>query len=377
MKIQLPRTLTSSTLKLLTCLILVISMAMNVFNVSAQQVSILSASFQPEIPLQADPFLLVISSSLQSTNTTVSVEIKNNSGRVIYEAAYLVVIYEGTHQILLSSGKVASRRYFNTPESSFLEANGRLPTGIYSVCYRLSGNALSEINETYCESIDHLFDSYLFLIFPGNNDTISSIYPSLIWQNSYPIESAVSQFQITVVSILSGQSSDDAILSNTPVFMKSNLSSYTVQYPFDADKLEAGKAYAWQVVELNENIITNRSETWVFYIAEEAKNFDVPYVKTSRDLSSAAVKSINGRVGFTMSEKYYSEVIDCIVQNDKGEIIIDNLIDDNMYLTNIKKEGENQYLLDISDYKLRKGYYLLIMRNEKNDEFKVRFYVDK
>jgi hypothetical protein len=377
MKIHLPRSLKISRKHSLSWPILAISFLVNFSIATAQHVSVLSATFQPEVPVQADPFSLVISSSFQSIASTINVEIKSENGNPVYEAAYYLVIPTGTNQVLLSNGEVVFRHYFNNPESAFLQLNGRLPTGNYSVCYRLSGSALSEIAETYCTSFDHLFDSYLFLIFPENEDTISTVYPSLIWQNSYPIESAVSQFRITVVPMLPGQSKDEALLSNTPVFINSNLTTYTVQYPFDAQKLEAGKAYAWQLAEINEGLITNRSETWVFHIAKEEKNRDIPYVETSRDISSAFVTSVNGLVGFTVSEKYYSQVIDCVVRDEQGEIIIDNLINNNKIITNIKKEGENQYLLDISEYKLRKGYYMLTMRNEKNDEFKVRFYVDK
>ena len=90
--------------------------------------------------------------------------------------------------------------------------------------------------------------------FPGNG--VCVVYHpderfTFLWPEKW---SEKSDLSFVLVAIGNGQTAEEAILSNTPLFKEDVVQTYYVNYPCDAPPLEHGE-YAWQVKNSNGKVL--------------------------------------------------------------------------------------------------------------------------
>jgi len=123
---------------------------------------------------------------------------------------------------------------------------GMLPSGNYRYLVEVfdeNNNKLAEDDVTDYISNDI---SDIEIIGPGNElefspEVIPTFYPYFQWF------SQASTFDISVFEVLQGQKTIDEISNNIPYFQQKSISNKSLIYPVSAQKLEAGKTYAWMV----------------------------------------------------------------------------------------------------------------------------------
>lgn len=278
----------------------------------------------------------------------------------------------GAHNLRLSS--IVSG---TSPQAKFIQTQHRLSSGNFNHCLRVIPVSGIEEGDEYCNQISSEEDGFLYLVNPMDGDTIETKQPMLLWMHSEPFN-LLSQgefFRIIVVELLDDQTAQDGITINTPVLIKNYLSRHEVRYPFDAQQLEEGKRYGWQVQKISNNAIINQTESWEFVLAEDELPVDHMYVKLQKKLDGGHYVAQNDRIFFRFDEKYKSSKVTCKVYSDSREVIEPELINEQKNQVGAKVTGYNNYEFDLQPYKLKKGFYLLEVRNEKEDKFLLKFYV--
>lgn len=110
----------------------------------------------------------------------------------------------------------------------------------------------------------------LMLSLPMNQDTIEEDEPVFVWQTTLSNLQSDPRLnvQLAVVEIEEDQTPAEAIVENTPVFIRQNLLSNTLNYSSIDHELEEGVWYAWQVVLFYNGVQVQQSEAWKFIKAE-------------------------------------------------------------------------------------------------------------
>lgn len=319
-----------------------------------------------------------------STNVEVELEAQ------LMDAASEPLLTVRTNPFMLRNGlnvaanmnfSIGSVEYGTTSLVTYIRNSNILPTGKYSYCVKViivAGNA--EEGDQYCQELESDVDSYLYLVSPGDRDTINTQYPVLVWNHSDPFNTLGpgEYYRMLVVPLNDGQTADEAVAVNTPLYVKNNLEENQVQYPFDATTLEPGKHYGWQVQLISNDVVINKTEAWEFIEAIDIVPKDVKYATVRPTLDGAFYPAVNNRIFFRFDETYATDggnvkctVLDTYMRPIKANTL--NAADGSIAL---KKNGFNQYEVDLNSLNVKSGYYYLQIDNGKGQLFMLKFRIN-
>jgi hypothetical protein len=272
-----------------------------------------------------------------------------------------------------------STQYSTTNQGEFLRTQNKLPSGAYTYCIRVIPISGIEEGDEYCESIDANEDAYLYLVYPAHEEVIETTQPVLMWMHSeaFNLLSQGEFFKITVVELSKEQSAESGLSTNVPVFTKNYLNAHQVPYPQDAHGLEPGKRYGWHVQKISNGNVVARTEAWEFSIAKTVDNSKKVHVVIKKTLDGSVYMPQNDIIYFRFDERYVSTQLVCKIYNEKRELLIPTIENEQNNTENVKALGMNTFELDLNTYKLKKGYYILEVFNEKNEKYQLKFYVEK
>ena len=122
--------------------------------------------------------------------------------------------------------------------------------------------------------------------FPGDGVCVvynPDVFFTFLWPEKW---SEKSDLSFVLVAMEDGQTAEDAVLINSPLFKKEGIQSYYVHYPLDAPPLEYGE-YAWQVKNANGKVLL----TTQFRVgSEKSSGYEIPvpdnvwmYLKEKQD----------------------------------------------------------------------------------------------
>ncbi len=163
----------------------------------------------------------------------------------------------------------------------------RLQISNASLCADIQGQNGIRSNEA-CLPIRTGFGlaSQLQLVFPFDEDTIYTPYPSLSWIPWVGRDVGASTYEIRVAEKRQGQSPEAAIRNNWPHYLERGLLNTVLGYPLTALTLEPGKTYAWQVRVNLKGRALSQSEVWTFVLADPNEDQPEPpknYVRLHRN----------------------------------------------------------------------------------------------
>lgn len=302
-----------------------------------------------------------------------------NNDLLITVRSSLFVLKPGLNAGYNSSRKVFSVEYATGNQAGYIKTSRNLPSGVFKICFEVINVNGNEPNE-YCDEIQSDFNQYLYLVYPVDKESISVTSPVLTWSHSEPFNvlSTGEFFRMTVCEIKQNQSPEEAILLNSPVMMKDYLNTHNFQYPYEAKPLERGKRYVWQVTKIGNGNVLNKTEVWEFKIDAGEMKLARVYTSLRKELDASYYSALNNKVFFKFDEEYNKGLISCKIYDSKRvslEAKATNLLE-KKEIANYKQHGLNQYEIDLDDYHISKGFYTLEVRNEKNELFVLKFYVE-
>jgi len=265
---------------------------------------------------------------------------------------------------------------------SFIRNSNILPTGLYDYCVNVITTRSAE-GEKDCQELESDITSSLYLINPDDKDTVNSPYPILVWNhNDLPtMQTGINEsFRMTVCPMTEGQSPDEAITVNTPIYFKNNLTELQVQYPSDAPGLEAGKHYAWQVERISNDVVLNKSECWEFIEPVTKTVKDNKYVVMKNKPDGSFYEAANNRIFFRFDESYAtSKVVECNIYDygmKKVKANAKNSKQNDAQGIALQQQGYNQYEVDLKGFDIKSGFYYLEILNGKGQKFMLKFHVN-
>jgi len=200
-------------------------------------------------------------------NITLSAAPDNNP--VMTGAGKMVHVPKGATQLRYADFEPVSYRYLSPAFNNDLRPDGFLPVGTYKVCYtagRWKGDAWEPLTED-CIQLEVQPLSPPVLNMPADKDSIGVLYPQFTWLPPAPLTlfSALT-YDLVVAPVLAGQSPEQAVQQNMPVYNEGNISNVTSIYPASAHALDTGKWYAWAVIARNNRQVVAQSEVWTFWV---------------------------------------------------------------------------------------------------------------
>lgn len=277
--------------------------------------------------------------------------------------------------------------YNNHPQANYLKTFNQLPSGIFNHCVTIIPVQNIEEPDNFCQTIDATEKEQLYLINPADEEEIETPTPLLIWFHSEPFNllNQGEYFRLVLVELNQNQSPASGITANVPYFIQNNLTRHQVQYPLDAKPLQYGKNYAWQVQKMaNGNIVTT-TEVWQFTLPKKNLPNDNKYVIINKKIDGSVYNATNDKIFFKFEERYNESNLSFRIRNEKNEVLTpkntskqatEESFSDVQQPVELTKLGPSQYELDLKPYKLKKGYYVLEIINEKQNKYQLKFYVE-
>jgi hypothetical protein len=317
----------------------------------------------------------------EMTEASLCIQIRDHSGNRLMEF-YTLPFYmpQGYHSFRELKIIPLNPVYENAESARFLMTHQLLPEGNYQYCCRVIQKISSEWNDEYCEDFSSQMDSYLNLVSPVDSDTIPEQRPGFIWSHSgdFEINADAGFYRLLCVELKEDQNPSEALGNNLPVFVKDHLKTHFLNFPMELSALEKGKTYVWEVQKLSENNIVSRSGIWKFTIENDKPPEAEKYVSMSQKLNAAFYTARGNRIYFRFDERYSQGKIVCNIYNERRELL--NLPPENedkkrSIDKQLKASGYNLYELDLNPLHPQSGYYILEVNNEKNEIYKLKFYV--
>jgi hypothetical protein len=256
--------------------------------------------------------------------------------------------------------------------------NGFLPVGVYNICYTVTRytNDITEQIAEECVTAEVEPISPPQLIQPGDSDRVLSHRPFFTWLPPTPYNSFSNLlYDWVLVEVQTTQSGADAIQQNVPVFLQSNISFTSLQYPLSMPELDTGKLYAWRVTAKNNLSPITNSEVWSFRIQKlstdtfhaVSKGF---YSPLRREPDASYV--ISGKVlRFLYRHEENSNTVQVAI-TDISKTAQQEVQLDSSYLA--VKYGSNYMDLDLVDKGLTDHHmYLLDVTNARNEHWFLKF----
>ncbi len=259
---------------------------------------------------------------------------------------------------------------------------GLFPPGEYKITYQLIQTTYDCVTAgklvavaSYLKSIKMMYPPTL--LFPFDNDTINAEPVVFTWVPPFPIyPGQLITYELRMTEVLKGQEPIPAMTSNPLFFSAQGIEFTQFAYPGDARLLTPGVRYAWQVVAFNSRNIVGYSPVWSFLFSEQAPKYKFtskPSIWMWMSLSKDPGMPFYSIDAETLSFKYNETYND--VDASLNYSIYDEF-DNSMVLSGKTNplsvvKGNNAYGIDISE--LSQGNYSLVIKNEKNKRYYLRF----
>lgn len=301
----------------------------------------------------------------------------------VYNADGQTVIISRSNSFTSNSGILSINKYAvnslgpieniiaNGSGSETAIKQGFLPAGTYNVVYAIDGmnsqqQAYSNNNASINLTIDAI--SPPLLLFPQNEDTISTKYPLFSWSPSASGLNRIT-YDLVVSEIYDGQSPEQAVNANPAYFNIQDLYINSITYPISARQLKTNQWYAWRVIAKVGSVPMARTETWKFILKDlankECEPKPVKYYYQLQETTTGTTALIDdGQLNFFFTERYSSPKDELVfnLYNAKNKKVASNKTISKNY-----KQGLNYttILLTQNDAVLPKGKYLLEVIIEK------------
>jgi hypothetical protein len=341
----------------------VLNSGLNIYNVTPQTM------FEVSIMNSGQPVQVYLKAQLFNSGNEPIMTVRSSS----------FLLKKGLNVSVNLNIGIASSNFGSDALSTYLQTYHNLPSGKYHYCCSVAAVGTPIEAENLCDDLESDIFSFLSLISPYDKDTIETQNPLLIWNHiqSFGNGNPGEFYRILLVNLNEGQTAESGIEVNNPYFMKNNLLSHQIQYPFDAAELKTGSRYGWQVQKITNGVVTDKTDAWEFTIMPPSTVTDSKYVALKKKLDSGYYLPRNNKIFFNFNEYYAKGKIDCKIYDSKRHLVKPKTKDDSLGSTSIdaKQSGYNNFVIDLNELAISSGFHTLEVRNEKGELYLLKFYI--
>lgn len=217
--------------------------------------------------------MVLINPGLPIDQLQVQLQLReNNSGRTLLTATTRIfTLPKGAKQLRYND--VLPVRYNQLSGDIANNNNNFLPVGSFTACYTFYDTHLKDavpIGEE-CISIESGPLTPPQLNLPADNAQIETAYPQFSWIPPAPLTMFKNiNYELYLVEIKKGQSAEEAIRKNLPVYSQRGIKNIANNYPSSFAALQKGKMYAWQVIAKDNTTYAAKTEAWSFSVKQDS-----------------------------------------------------------------------------------------------------------
>lgn len=225
----------------------------------------------------------------------------------------------------------------------------------------------------------------ILLILPNDTDTIETKNPLLTWSylGGIPYTDSREYYSLVLVELEENQTAASGVIINPPLLKIDQVQGTQLFYPFDAPELEEGKHYGWQIQKIENQVKTDQSEAWEFYIPLPDVPIYQKYAMLKKSFDGVLYTAIEGKLFFTMEESYDPSSLTIEIYNESHKLIQKNIVQDGHDESEeaqeqeftIKKTGTNYFQVDLGS-NLASGVYELNIKDSKKQKYLLKFIIE-
>ncbi|RAJ75638.1 hypothetical protein CLV59_109252 [Chitinophaga dinghuensis] len=176
-----------------------------------------------------------------------------------------IMLTRGARQLQASDLGPIQYEYLST--SIDRSPTALLPAGNYLACYSLSLSDNKQQQQFGDDCIPFVVEpvSPPLLNMPSNESLLEERYPQFTWLPPVPASMFSDlNYDMVITRVREGQSPQEAVQQNIPVYRGTYLKNMFVNYPPAAAPLDTGVTYAWTVTARNGKLFAAQTEVWTF-----------------------------------------------------------------------------------------------------------------
>ncbi len=323
---------------------------------------------------------LILNTGSEASAQTITTLYGPSMEPLVVVQSQLFNLPSGSWRTSSLGAQVESVQYSSGDVSAAIQSQGILPAGQFTICVEVISTMNGESDsQQFCKEIISNYLGFLQLLSPYNEEEIETTKPTLLWNHSEPFTSLNSQerFRLALVEQLEGQSAQEALESNNPVFLLEAISFHAINYPASAQPLKPGSRYAWKVQRLSMENVVAETESWSFTIKNSAPEVANKYAQF-KSYGTPYTYMMNGdKLYFKFDEEYAAGEFKLFVNAPGGKAIEvgATLVNTDSSNANLVKSGHNQFVADLSELNLPSGVYDIYTINKKNEKARLKIYV--
>lgn len=225
----------------------------------------------------------------------------------------------------------------------------------------------------------------ILLLLPYDTDTIETKNPLLTWSylGGIPYTDSREYFTLVLVELEDNQSAASGVIINPPLIKIDQLQGTQLFYPYDAPELEEGKRYGWQIQRIENQVKTDQSEAWEFYIPLPDLPEYQKYALLKKSFDGVLYSVEDGKLFFTMEESYEPTSLSIQIYNEAHQLVQKNIVQDGNDESDeaqeeefsIKKTGTNFFQVDLGT-NMSAGVYELNILDSKKQKYLLKFIIE-
>ncbi|MEJ2306613.1 MAG: hypothetical protein P8Y30_03545, partial [candidate division WOR-3 bacterium] len=207
----------------------------------------------PQNQLKVEDLWAVDLSSEVSKDVYLYGEIRREGELIFRGSTNKFSLSRGTKRIRSRDIKNLRDTWYKSEYKEYLMRVGSVPAGDYNVCVSVKDAKTSREFGRECVRISIVSAKAPRLISPRGDLKTEIKRPVFTWTRPAPVPANMRiSYKVKIVEVYEGQTKEEAIRTNVPVFEQDGVKSTSFQYPVKAKSLDMDKNYAWQVQAIDE-----------------------------------------------------------------------------------------------------------------------------
>lgn len=252
--------------------------------------------------------ILLVSASEQPVDVRIILRLSDphTNQPILTGVSRIFTLTKGARQLTVQDAGPIAYEYLSPNVDRSI--NGLLTVGNYLACYSLEVVNIKFGEQAVEDCVPFAVEPLAppMLNMPADKSQLDAVFPQFTWLPPAPVNVFTDlNYDLLLTEVRTGQSPDEAIQQNAPVFTSTHIKDLYYNYPASGVALDTSKTYAWTVIARNAAAFAAQTEVWTFKLKGLPGKPHLPasaYVQLRKELDGN-VAALSGSLKF-----YYMNV---------------------------------------------------------------------